>query len=56
MCANMLLTEKNQVGTTTPVATSPATMVQASAFSFDWEAYLKETNSTAAPQEFFKQV
>lgn len=24
--------------------------------TFDWEAYLKETNSFAAPPEYFKQV
>lgn len=24
--------------------------------TFDWDAYLKETNSTTAPPEYFKQV
>ncbi|KAG8244437.1 protein silencing [Homalodisca vitripennis] len=52
--------EKSPVGTTTtPPSPSPSTptlgpLVQ-STFSFDWESYLKETTSIAAPPDFFKQ-
>ena len=41
--------------TTTPPATSP-TFQPVRLQTFDWDSYLKESNSIPAPSECFKQV
>lgn len=62
-------TDRTQVGTTTSPTTtpSPPTVLSSSQppsnllplvpfITFDWDSYLKGSNSVPAPPEFFKQV
>lgn len=49
-------TEQRPLSSTSSQA-SPASMMQFDSYTtFDWDAYLRETNSVTAPPEYYKQV
>lgn len=49
-------TEQRSLSSTSSQA-SPAAVMQFDSYTtFDWDAYLRETNSVTAPPEYYKQV
>lgn len=49
-------TEQRSLGSTSSQA-SPASVMQFDSYTtFDWDVYLRETNSVTAPPEYYKQV
>jgi hypothetical protein len=49
-------TEQRSLGSTSSQA-SPASVMQFDSYTtFEWDVYLRETNSVTAPPEYYKQV